>query len=325
MTHSSALRAMAFAFIAVAASAQTAPRQGLVPPIFVKAVRAFDRLKFSGERIVEFQQGPNRRSHTEYVLHQGVNSRVWFPPGSQFGRQVIIETANERLHYFPGRNEIEVLPPAREEAFIRLREWIERPGRAIRLSTGGLDRVAGRPTEIGIVSDARGNVRQRLWIDTQTGLILKRELLDNVGMRVGYFEFTQVDYNPVIHAGDFTINVRGAVRLTLVDKIRRLAARNNFVEAMLPPGHGFFLDAVNVVRPAGLVALHQSYSGPHGKLSLFQTAGSVDLHSFQSSKSREVQFFGWEAHGHSFALVGAYSEAQLRSLAQLVDSNGNGP
>jgi len=93
---------------------------------------------------------------------------------------------------------------------------------------------------------------------------------------------------------------------------------------MLASGHGFSLDGVNLVRPAGLVALHESYSGPRGKLSLFQVAGSVDLRSFQRDTNREVQFFGWESSGHSFALVGAYSEGELRSLAQLVGSNRNG-
>src|SRR5437016_6328420 len=116
MKYPIAFPALALAVAALAVSVSAVPMQSVVPPIFIKAVRAFDRSKFSGERVVEFQQGPNRRSHVEYVLHQGLNSRVWFPPGSQFGRQVIIETANERLHYFPGRNEVEVLPPNREEA-----------------------------------------------------------------------------------------------------------------------------------------------------------------------------------------------------------------
>lgn len=322
----SLIASVAMGFVQVhAAPGQPGKLPVAVPPIFVKAVRAADNLTFSGERTVEFMQGANRKVHSEYVLHQGLNSRVWFPPGSPFGRQVIVEKATERLHYFPGRNEIEVQPPQREEALIRLRNWVLKPGKAIRLGVAGEARVAGRPTQIGVITDPKGNVRQRLWIDRETGMILKRELLDNVGARVGMFEFTQIDYHPVIHPSDFAINVRGAVRVTPEDKLRRLVARNNMLEMALPSQTGFLLEAVNMVRPAGIVALHQSYIGARGKLSLFQVAGLVDLQSFGQNRARDIGFYSWQVNGHSFALVGNYPMTTLRTLAQSVGPFRNAP
>jgi hypothetical protein len=299
-------------------------RRTQTPPILAKAITAADRLRFAGERVVEFQQGPNRKVHVEYVLHDGLNTRVWFPRDSVFRGQVIVETAQERLHYFPGRNEIEVLAPKREEAYLRLKRWLQRPGR-IRLSAVHGDAIAGRQTELAVVADEKGNVMQRLWIDSQNGMVLKREVLDKVGARVGFFQYQQVDYNPIVRPGDFQINVRGAIRVSLEGKARRLAARGRFQELLIPPGNGFQLDAVNIIRPNGSPVLHQTYLGPRGKLSLFQVSAAVNMQGLTRATQRDLQFYGWQANGRSFAFVGGYPLERLKELARLLGDSRNGP
>lgn len=291
-----------------------------VPPVFVKAVNAMDHLRYGGERIVEGRQGALRKTHNEYVLQDGVNSRVWYPAGSQFSGQVIVETATERLHYYPGRNQIEVLPARKEQAYARLRQWIEHPGRAMRLSSAPGERIAGHSTEIGVVSDPRGNVRQRLWIDPATGMVLRREMYDNVGDRTLYFEFIQIDYNPIIRPEDFKINVPSASRITLLDKLRNLCRRSKMLYVSLPGSTGFTLEGVNMRQLAGLAVLHEVYTGPSGPLSLFQVGSNIDAQNLRPPEARDLQLYGWQIGGNSFAFVGNYPVSRLKELSQLLAS-----
>jgi outer membrane lipoprotein-sorting protein len=292
---------------------------------FSKAIYAGDHLRFSGERIVEVRQGADRKVHTELMLQDGLNTRVWFKPDSPLYGQVIVETSKERRHYYPRRHVIEVLPPKREEAFLRLRQWVQHPGRTIRLSVGKGDIVAGRQTDLGIVSDAKGNIRQRLWMDSQTGLVLKRELLDNVGDRRDYFEYTSINYSPVIEPDDFRINVRGAQIVTLFDKVRILSNQHQMLNVVLPSSTGFTLDNVNMISPQNVQVMHQVYVGPRGILAFYQVQGVVDLQAFRPTNNRGVQLFSWNMDGKSFALVGTYPIAEMRELAQVLSGPRNGP
>lgn len=296
-----------------------------VPIAFSHAVAAVDHLRFSGERIVQIRQGADLKVHTELVIQDGANSRVWFTPDSPLFGQVIVETAKERRQYYPRRNVIEVLPPRNEEAYLRLRQWIQHPSPNTRLTTSKGDSVAGRPTDLGVVSDARGNVRQRLWIDSQTGLVLRREVLDDVGDRRDYFEFTKINYNPVVLPEDFRIIVKGARIVTLTDKVGILAKQFQMLDLVLPRSTGFTLDGVNMMKPANITALHESYVGPRGKLSLFQVQGAVDLRAFRPTNARGVQLYPWQMSGRSFALVGTYPIDELRELAQVLSGPRNGP
>jgi hypothetical protein len=123
---------------------------------------------------------------------------------------------------------------------------------------------------------------------------------------------------------DFRINVKGAQIVTLADKVRILAKQFNMLNVVLPPSTGFTLDGVNMMKPDGIQALHESYIGPRGKLSLFQVQGMVDLQAFRPTNGRGVQLYPWQVSGRSFALVGTYPVEELRELAQVLGGPRNG-
>jgi hypothetical protein len=160
-------------------------------------------------------------------------------------------------------------------------------------------------------------------MDNQSGVILKRVVLDQVGAQVGFFQFTQIDFNPIIRPGDFAIQVRGAIRLTLHDKLHELAARNGLLPLEVKQNQ-YVLDGVSMVRPTGISVLHETYAGPKGKLSLFQVAGLVDLSHIKPTDERGLAFFGWQLNGHSFALIGNYSVPELKQLSTQLGEVRNG-
>lgn len=292
-------------------------RQGMdqLPPVLRQALRKASVAKFSGTRVVEVMDGPNRERYTEYVLRDGTNTRTWFPSGSPYAGQVIVETPNERRHYYPGRNEIHVGPARREEALIRLIGLSKKRGVKFSVKEGGL--VAGQPTVLVSISEENGNALQKLWIDRGQVVILKRELFDAVGTRVGFFEFTEVDYRPKFSGSDFELDRKGARVITPRDELARVAKAMNVSAVSLPENEGYRLEWVRRLPGGRVPILHQSYTRVGVTLSLFQAGAEVNLPMLRRVP-KGVESVTWTRGGETFALIGNVTNDEIRRLARLL-------
>jgi outer membrane lipoprotein-sorting protein len=287
-----------------------------LPDLLRQALQSSNTRRYSGVRTVEYMRGPDRKRHVEYILRDGNRSRVTFPPDSEFAGQIIVETVAERQHYFPGRNEIHVMPPRREEAQQRLARLLARADRmGIRIASSGGDQVAGRPTEVITISDRNGNVLQKLWIDRQQALILKRELFDPAGARIGFFEFNRVDFSPRVSDDMFRIVRRGAKVIRPEDVARDLSQRNDMLHVLIPPAEGYRLEHSRMIANGRI--LHQTYQSRHGHMSLFQVKGTHDF-SNMAGRERDNRVYSWQMQGRTFALVGNSSAEELRRVARLL-------
>lgn len=295
-------------------AAQRNPDQ--LPPLLRQALRKATTMKFSGTRTVEVMEGARRERYTEYVLRDGQRSRTWFPSGSQFAGQVIVETPRERRHYYPGKNEIFVGPPRREEAMARLLNLVRKNSIRFETRDGGL--VAGRKTVEIAISEGHGNPLQRLWIDRDQGVMLKRELYDGVGTRVGSFEFTEIDFDPRFSASDFQLERRGAKIVTPKDELARLVREHKMSLVHLPEDQGYRLDWVRRLPGNRAAVLQQVYSKGTVSVSLFQAAAEVNL-PMASRTPEGFQAFTWNHQGQSFALIGNVTADELRRLARLLN------
>lgn len=288
--------------------------RGKVPPVFLLALKAQANLNYSGERVVEFRRGADLVRHTEYVLKIGNKTRVWFPSESQFAGQVIVDNGRERQHYYPSRNEIEVLPAPKEEAFGRIANGARSGKLTFAVQPG--ETVAGRATRLATIKNANGPTMQRLWIDPTSGLLLKREIFGPGGQLTGSFAFTRVELNPKSQGTEFELNIPGVLKRTPDERNRVLANSLGMVPVSLGSSSGFRLESVNVRRAQKVGILHQVYAGPRGKLSLFVVNGTFDLGRFAGNANKEFQFHAWNVNGRSYALVGAYPATLLVSLAR---------
>lgn len=292
-------------------------RQGMdqLPPVLRQALRKGSIAKFSGTRIVEVMEGANRERYTEYVLRDGSKSRTWFPSGSPYAGQVIVEAADERRHYYPGRNEIHVGPARREEALVRLVGLGKRRGIKFAVKDGG--NVAGRPTVLVSISEESGNALQKLWIDRDQVVILKRELFDAVGNRVGFFEFTEVDYRPKFSGSDFELERKGARVVTPRDELMRMAKVMNLATVALPESEGYRLEWVRRLPGGRVPILQQSYTKLGVTLSLFQAGAEVNLPMLRKVPNG-IESLTWNRGGETFALIGNVSGDEIRRLARLL-------
>ncbi|MCO5295487.1 MAG: hypothetical protein M9921_01385 [Fimbriimonadaceae bacterium] len=305
------------AFGAFCALAGTVSAQGALPEALRNAMANGPKLRYSGTRIVEFKVGSEVTRHVEFVRRDGERTRIEFPPDSEFAGQVIVEDGNRRRHFMPDTNEILTLPARREEAFERLRGMLQlvRQGQLkVEASPGGP--VAGFRTQSVALSDPNGNVVQRLWIDPRSGMILKREIFDRVGTRLGFFEFTTVQLEPIFRPNEFDLSRRGAREVTPEMQMRRLAKQSGLPAATLPADAGFQLESARLLRLGGEPVLAQTYLGRTARLSLFIVRNRVDERRIRTLAGQDFNVQIWTANNVTYALVGSVPKPQLAAIAR---------
>lgn len=315
---------MAGALVTGGALAQDgSPKRDLsdLPPILRKSIESHRTSRYSGQRTVEFKFGPDRNNHIEYVRKDGLRSRTEFPGDSPYKGQIIVEDGTHRFHYFPDRNEIRIEPPRGREFGRHLRgegqrgEHRHEPLRHT-VTDGGI--VAGFRTQLVSASDANGNVLQKLWVEPKSGVVLKRVMLDPVGARIGYFEFSRINFNPKFAPGDFKIERKGATVVTPSMIARRFAMQLGLTPSILPESTGFQLEAARILKPEGRQVLAQTYTGQEGRFTLFQVRTSIDQDRLQKMTRGRLSSYSWERGGQGFALLGDLSQQRLREIARLL-------
>jgi outer membrane lipoprotein-sorting protein len=283
-----------------------------LPPALKTALKAVGQIRYSGTRVIEAKNGPNRERHTEFVITAGVHSRIEFPADSPMHGQVIVESPQGRRHYNPANNELQVLPAQRDQAYERLAKMVANRNVVVTQTAGG--NIAGQATELISIGDRQGNILQKLWIEPKTGMILKRELFDRGGALQASFEFTQVNLNPIIDRTEFRLEPSGVTVVTPDTVLNRLMRRGGFVNVRIPPGTGYRLEAARVQRMADQPVLVQHYTGNGHRITLYQLKTSVNRDRLKALERPDVQIHAWEAKGSSFVLVGDLSDAELRDL-----------
>jgi hypothetical protein len=245
--------------------------------------------------------------------------RIEFPADSPQAGQIVIETPRERLHYFPDANEVHVMPVRLEEVAERLGMLLRQNGRELTITTTPGSDVAALPTVLVSVSDKRGNVIQKMWIHPRTGLLLKRDLFDPIGSKVGSFEFRTVNLNPDVKDDDFKIRRQGVKFLNPRDLLRRFAKEAGLAPMALPERDGVQLESTRVMRVDKGTVLVQTYQTRLGPLSFFQTKMEINPERFRRLASRDsFKSFAWDQNGVTFALVGNHPEDFLKRLARQV-------
>jgi hypothetical protein len=227
---------------------------------------------------------------------------------------VIVEDGKTRRHFLPLLNEIRVLPPRRDEALLRIGRALRKGGLQITSADGGA--IAGRRTTLFTVADGQGNLSQRLYIDVDTALVLKRILYDPVGAQIGYFEFVQVEYPGHISPKLFTLDRKGATIVTPDDELVRQCREGGFNLLRIPDGLGYRLEGARSLKMRGDNVLAQSYSTPRGKLSLFQVRALIPAERLMGMRRGDVRISVWQSNGTTYALVGPQDQAELDGLAK---------
>lgn len=280
---------------------------------------------------------------------QRVEERIW-RDGDRFLRievlappdrrgEIILFDKGKLQHYFPARKVVEELVASSPESRMPWRKLASLVRRgALYLEPIGQESVAGRrcvilkiepafrpgtPPPEGPPAPPRAGalLSQKLWIDKETGLVLRREVVDPKGRRVLRIEFTHITLKSSFPAEIFKLNLPP-------DVTRKVVHRGHFAtveeaqkvvpfkirELVLPQmkQRGVYL---HPFRGNPIVAV--VYVGPQGRLTFFQTFLSKEKFRppIPEAAPNKLNTFFWERDGYWFGLVGNLPYDQLQRIA----------
>jgi hypothetical protein len=283
-----------------------------IPRALRIALAAVGKVQYQGKRIVVGKEGGMRERHIEIVVSDGPRSRIEFPAGSALAGQVIVETPPERRHFKPDKNELQIMPPRRQEVLRDLGALVKRG--MVEQTPGGT--VAGFNTLLVTISDRLRNAIQKLWIEPRTGMILKREIYDRSGAIEASFEFTEISFQPVLNDTLFALKPPGVKVNSPEITLQRLIRRGGFQSIQIAPASGYRLAGARIQKIADQDVLVQQYTGNGHRVLLYQLKGSVDPEKLGKLERPDLQIYSWQASGASFVLLGDLSDAELKELAR---------
>jgi negative regulator of sigma E activity len=202
------------------------------------------------------------------------------------------------------------------------------------------DIIAGRKTtSLVLVNKHTGERVMRLWLDSQTHLVLKKEEYHGNGAVASETRFEELRYTSVIPTALFSTDASGfaqvagrdyATPTADVDRIIHEAGFTPIKPTNLP--RGFALAGGDVTTVNGVRTLHLTYSDGLRTLSLFENASGAAA-DFGALHPQPIQFEGhdaeyiedgpttlltWKERGLSFALVGDLLRSELIEIAKSV-------
>jgi len=294
-----------------------------------QAATAPRRVSYAGTRTVTVWAGGVQASQVR-VFHQAPDrTRLeYLAVGDQPARIVVI-AGDIQTTYVPSRNEVVRAPAPRtdEEA---LTEILPQIAENYDVRFGGTDRVAGRVARIiDVQSKFPNRPRLKVWVDTETRLILRSERYGPAGALRQEAAFISVVVNPTFAAGMFQVALQpgaqvqtrrsSGTRLT----IEEIADRVGFIPQLpvyLPPGYK--LVGSRVVDVRGTPTAVFAFTDGVDTMSLFESRGEqgaplnarqVQVGAAQGMVAARgvANVLHWNAHGVSFTLVADLPQQDL--------------
>ncbi|MGH8909556.1 MAG: sigma-E factor regulatory protein RseB domain-containing protein [Egibacteraceae bacterium] len=180
-----------------------------------------------------------------------------------------------------------------------------------------------------------GSLRERLWIDEQTGLLLRRETYDGGRSPVRVAAYLSLDFAPSGFGGDMGPPVATPAQLRRQDALpvgpqglEALRAAGWTVPEALPGGYQHM--KVYALSSGEAQPLQAMYSDGLYHVSVFQQHGGIDWASLRPGAQRAADLdwvayhwpgsvpsaFVWEAAGRVYAVVGDAPAGDLHAIAQ---------
>lgn len=192
--------------------------------------------------------------------------------------------------------------------------WEVRPDLASRYEflDLGRSRVAGRACRV-IGLKPRDDLRygHRLWVDEQTGLVLKADILDEAGETIERAAFTRIDMLDVVEAAALEPTLSGeTLSWTVSARDKSLPEDAIWVATDMPPGFRF--DGARS-RRGGVE--QQVFTDGIATISIF--VGPVSETGLQgSSRMGAVSAFGMRAGDLQVTVVGEVPVATVRAIGE---------
>ena len=290
-----------------------------MPPELKEALEKSKTLKFSGIRTVMVIRAGQVESHNEYVTKDGANLRIEFAKGSAYAGQIIVETSDERKHFFPDRNEIREYPSFGKRQFEGVRSMFRSPrGGSSHIDTSNGGVIAGLHCTKYQVSDKFNNPIVQVFIEPSSGMLVKRVLFDPTGNIAGSYEFVSVNLNPNIQKSAFKIYRKGAKVIRPIDELRKQGATLGMPALSLNRTSGYKLESVYVREVKGSKVIVQNYGKEDSRITVFMTKSELNPSDLKRYNRGELSSSIRTLNGLTIVVMGDQSEERLRDLSNLL-------
>jgi outer membrane lipoprotein-sorting protein len=288
-----------------------------LPPIVKKMMGASRVVRYVATVNIErIERDGEKKTTTQFVLRDGPRTRIFFPKDSPNEGQIIVETEKDSRHYFPKMNLVLLTPRLRQQA---REHMFDNLGKDAKVEVVSSETLLDRKTSKVEVRE-KGVLRQALWIDNTTGVVLRREMFRN-GKADFVLSITRINFNTKIRDDHFKLEPKGARVVSMAEFAKELARSEGFLSATLPASEKKYpIINVRVINDKQPI-LHITYRVEKGGiLSLFQSKSKSDFTELKNTPNG-VKAYVWAIKGKSFALLGNLPELELRRLAGLVQED----
>ncbi len=264
--------------------------------------------------------------------------RTYLAPQSLYGQFIIsrgaeswdVDDRNRRVVVTENRAAVDPVAVVDDVALV------DSNYRAVRTAA---DNVADRRTDVvDLVSKYTGERAMRLWIDSETHVVLAKEAYHSDGSLAWRTRFDEIRYTDAIPAQVFTddtprgyttVHGRSYDQPTNVAQAVRSAGFRPFTPKYLP--EGFSEVGATVSQVHGVKSLHLIYSDGIRTISLFESATdraidftglktqttSFEKHDAQYVRDGPTTLLAWREDNLAFALVG---DLDLKDLVRIATS-----
>ncbi len=300
------------------------------------AATAPQRVSYQGTKTVTVWTGgaTGAQASQVRVYHEAPNrTRLEYLPAGTQPERIVVITGAEAVELIPSRNQVVRRPAPAADEEVLTRQILPQIRANYVVQFGGADSVAGRPTRIiDVQSRFPGRPRVRIWVDTQTRLILRFERYGPANVLREASAFLNIDVNPSLNAALpqslFAITPPPGAQITqrpdgagmTRDQIARQVGFTPQLPAYLPPGYHLAGSRVSMIR--GTPTATFAFTDGVSTLTLFESRGPIG----PPPNGRQVRIGGeegtvvprgiatllhWNSGGISFTLVGDLRQDEL--------------
>jgi peptidoglycan-N-acetylglucosamine deacetylase len=288
---------------------------------------------YSGTKTVTVWAQTVRASEVRVYHEAPDRTRLeYLATGDQPARVVVI-SGNHQIEFVPGTGRYVEGPAFRTDEDALTRQILPQVAANYNVRFAGMERVAGRPARIVEIQGKHpGRPRLRLWIDTETRLILRLERYGPGGALRETSAFLSVQLNPALSADLFVVTpppgaqvqqrrqpAGGAALLTLEEIARRVGFIPQ-LPAYLPPGYKIIRS--NVVMIRGTPTATFVFSDGVAAMQLFESRGAqmgggggqpVRIGPAEGTVQARggATVLHWNRNGVSMTLVGDLAPSEL--------------
>lgn len=267
------------------------------------------------------------------IYHQRDIERVDYSL-SPSNRAIVVTTAGETKTYSPAHKLLTITKSASPSGLDRLAVILK--SYDITARTNG--QVAGRTVDLlEFTPKTDGNPSKKLWVDHDTGVILKSESISSSGKLISRMEFTNISYVKSIRDDVFNRPVAVDAKWTTKEESRGLttaSAEKILGKPLVLPAYlpnGYALDSISL-HPCGccckLDSVHLRYANGLNSLSIFETptaqacrGGNCTIHCPKNGGCKvedtsQARIATTSVGSLNIVLVADISENELRRVAQ---------